>query len=85
VVCTTDDPVDNLEHHRAFANPAPDENVAGVPSDKALTVNLARRDRRRPRIAARAPDAARAPPPPPGASARAHAAAGTGRGWPISA
>ena len=33
VVCTTDDPVDNLEHHRAFARVRPsDENAARVPS-----------------------------------------------------
>jgi glucuronate isomerase len=40
VVCTTDDPTDNLEHHRAFA--AQDHPTTMLPAfrpDKALTVN----------------------------------------------
>ena len=33
VVCTTDDPADDLEHHRAFAEPgSSDEDAARVPA-----------------------------------------------------
>ena len=41
VVCTTDDPVDNLEHHRAFATQGhPTKMLPAFRPDKALTVNL---------------------------------------------
>ena len=40
VVCTTDDPVDNLEHHRAFAAQGhPTKMLPAFRPDKALTVN----------------------------------------------
>jgi len=40
VVCTTDDPVDNLEHHRAFASQGhPTKMLPAFRPDKALTVN----------------------------------------------
>ena len=40
VVCTTDDPVDNLEHHRAFAKSGhPTKMLPAFRPDKALTVN----------------------------------------------
>ncbi len=40
VVCTTDDPVDNLEHHRAFAKTNhPTRMLPAFRPDKALTVN----------------------------------------------
>jgi glucuronate isomerase len=40
VVCTTDDPVDNLEHHRAFAKCGhPTKMLPAFRPDKALTVN----------------------------------------------
>ena len=40
VVCTTDDPVDNLEHHRAFAKQGhPTTMLPAFRPDKALTVN----------------------------------------------
>jgi len=40
VVCTTDDPVDNLEHHRAFAAAGhPTRMLPAYRPDKALTVN----------------------------------------------
>ncbi len=40
VVCTTDDPVDNLEHHRAFARQGhPTKMLPAFRPDKALTVN----------------------------------------------
>jgi glucuronate isomerase len=39
-VCTTDDPVDNLEHHRAFAKSGhPTKMFPAFRPDKALTVN----------------------------------------------
>ena len=44
VVCTTDDPVDSLEHHRAFAAQGhPDENVARVPARQGADGQSARR------------------------------------------
>ncbi len=44
VVCTTDDPADNLEHHRAFATTNhPTKMLPAFRPDKALTVNSARR------------------------------------------
>jgi len=40
VVCTTDDPADNLEHHRAFAAQGhPTKMLPAFRPDKALTVN----------------------------------------------
>jgi glucuronate isomerase len=40
VVCTTDDPADNLEHHRAFAKSGhPTKMLPAFRPDKALTVN----------------------------------------------
>jgi len=40
VVCSTDDPTDNLEHHRAFANQGhPTRMLPAFRPDKALTVN----------------------------------------------
>jgi glucuronate isomerase len=40
VVCTTDDPSDNLEHHRAFASQGhPTRMLPAFRPDKALTVN----------------------------------------------
>jgi glucuronate isomerase len=40
VVCTTDDPVDNLEHHRAFASQGhPTKMLPAFRPDEALTVN----------------------------------------------
>jgi glucuronate isomerase len=40
VVCTTDDPVDNLEHHRAFAKSGhPTKMLPAFRPDRALTVN----------------------------------------------
>jgi len=40
VVCTTDDPADNLEHHRAFASQGhPTKMLPAFRPDKALTVN----------------------------------------------
>jgi glucuronate isomerase len=40
VVCTTDDPVDNLEHHRAFASQGhPTKMLPAFRPDWALTVN----------------------------------------------
>jgi glucuronate isomerase len=40
VVCTTDDPVDNLEHHRAFAKSGhPAKMLPAFRPDKALAVN----------------------------------------------
>jgi glucuronate isomerase len=40
VVCTTDDPVDNLEHHRAFASQGhPTKMLPAFRPDKALAVN----------------------------------------------
>ena len=40
VVCTTDDPVDTLEHHRAFARQGhPTRMLPAFRPDKALTVN----------------------------------------------
>ena len=40
VVCTTDDPVNNLEHHRAFASRGhPTRMLPAFRPDKALTVN----------------------------------------------
>ena len=40
VVCTTDDPVDNLEHHRQFAKTGhPTKMLPAFRPDKALTVN----------------------------------------------
>jgi glucuronate isomerase len=40
VVCTTDDPVDNLEHHRAFAQAGhPTKMLPAFRPDKALAVN----------------------------------------------
>jgi glucuronate isomerase len=40
VVCTTDDPVDNLEHHRAFASQGhPTKMLPAFRPDRALTVN----------------------------------------------
>jgi len=40
VVCTTDDPVDNLEHHRLFAKSShPTKMLPAFRPDKALTVN----------------------------------------------
>ena len=40
VVCTTDDPVDNLEYHRAFAKSGhPTKMLPAFRPDKALTVN----------------------------------------------
>jgi glucuronate isomerase len=40
VVCTTDDPADNLEHHRAFASQGhPTRMLPAFRPDKALTVN----------------------------------------------
>ncbi len=40
VVCTTDDPVDSLEHHRAFAKSGhPTKMLPAFRPDKALTVN----------------------------------------------
>lgn len=40
VVCTTDDPVDNLEHHRTFASQQhPTRMLPAFRPDKALTVN----------------------------------------------
>jgi glucuronate isomerase len=40
VVCTTDDPVDNLEHHRSFAKSGhPTKMLPAFRPDKALTVN----------------------------------------------
>jgi glucuronate isomerase len=40
VVCTTDDPVDNLEYHRAFAKTGhPTKMLPAFRPDKALTVN----------------------------------------------
>ena len=40
VVCTTDDPVDTLEHHRAFAKQGhPTRMLPAFRPDKALTVN----------------------------------------------
>jgi glucuronate isomerase len=40
VVCTTDDPVDSLEHHRAFAAQGhPTKMLPAFRPDKALTVN----------------------------------------------
>ncbi len=40
VVCTTDDPVDNLEHHRTFASQRhPTKMLPAFRPDKALTVN----------------------------------------------
>jgi glucuronate isomerase len=40
VVCTTDDPVDNLEHHRAFAGQGhPTKMLPAFRPDKALAVN----------------------------------------------
>jgi glucuronate isomerase len=40
VVCTTDDPTDNLEHHRAFASQGhPTKMLPAFRPDKALTVN----------------------------------------------
>jgi len=40
VVCTTDDPVDNLEHHRTFAKSGhPTRMLPAFRPDKALTVN----------------------------------------------
>ncbi len=40
VVCTTDDPVDNLEHHRLFASQRhPTKMLPAFRPDKALMVN----------------------------------------------